>query len=181
LSKPTHTAQDLEKQGLSAFKGGEWALAAASFLEARASYDSEGNDAKSAEMANNLCVALLQDNRPEEAIAAVEGTWKVFLSHGDDFHAAQAYGNLASAHEACGDAASAEKAYGLAAGLFETAGDEKARELTLAAISRLQLKRGQPLQALASMQSGLEGSSRLSFGKRVLRKILQLPLRLFRR
>jgi len=181
MSKSTHTAQDLEKQGMTAFKEGEWALASTSFLEARAAYDSEGDDAKSAEMGNNICVALLQDNRPEEAIAAVEGTWQVFLTHGDDLRAAQAYGNLASAHEACGDAAGAEKAYGLAAGLFESGGDEKARELTLAAISRLQLKRGQPLQALASMQSGLEGSSRLSFGKRLLRKILQLPLRLFRR
>ena len=165
---------------MTAYKAGQWPLAAARFLEARETYELEGDEVKSAEMANNLSVVLLQDNRPDDALEAVEGTWNVFLAHGDDLHAARAYGNLASAREACGDATGAEKAYGLAAELMEKTGDEDARAQTLAALSRLQLKRGHPLQAVASMQSGLEGSSRLSFGKRLLRKILRLPLRFFR-
>ncbi len=177
MNKTSHSAQDLERQGMTSYERGQWNIAAERFLEARTAYNREGDEMKSAEMANNLSVALLQDNRPEEALSAVEGTWDVFLAHGDELRAAQAYGNLASAREACGDTTGAEEAYRLAAQLMEKAGAEDTRAETLAALSRLQLKRGQPLEAIASMQSGLEGSSRLSFGKRLLRKILRLPQR----
>jgi hypothetical protein len=132
-------------------------------------------------MGNNLCVALIQDNRPEDALAAVEGTWEVFHARGDDLRAAQAYGNLATAQEACGDLNGAEKAYSKAARLLGKAGDEEARAQTLAALSRLQLKQGKPVQAVSSMQSGLEGSSRLSIGKRFLRWVLSLPSRILNR
>jgi tetratricopeptide (TPR) repeat protein len=166
---------------MAAYKDGNGSLAAQLFAEARDAFGHDGDDLKSAEMSNNLCVALLQDKRPEEALAAVEGTWDVFLSQGDELRAAQAYGNLASAEEACGDLANAEKAYGKAARLLEKAGDEEARAQTLAALSRLQLKRGKPVQAVTSMQSGLEGSSRLSIGRRFLRWVLSLPSRILNR
>ena len=162
---------------MKSYQSGQWAVAANRFREAQAAYNLEDKEAKAAEMANNLCVVLLQDKRPKEALAAVERTWDVFLAHGDELRAAQAYGNLASAREACGDATEAEEAYRHAAQLLEKAGAEDARAETLAALSRLQLKRGQPLEAIVSMQSGLEGTSRLSFGKRLLRKILDLPRR----
>jgi tetratricopeptide (TPR) repeat protein len=162
---------------MKSYESGQWAIAAERFREAQAAYKREDNEAKSAEMANNLCVVLLQDKRPKEALAAVEGTWDVFLAHGDELRAAQAYGNLGSAREASGDVTEAEEAYRRAAQLMEKAGAEDARAETLAALSRLQLKRGQPLDAIASMQSGLDGASRLSFGKRLLRKILDLPRR----
>lgn len=165
---------------MTAYKKGQWSLAAERFEEARTAFDNEGDRLKSSEMANNLCVVFLQDNHSEEALRAVEGTWDIFLIHGEELRAAQAYGNLASAREACGDLAGAEEAYQHAAELMEKARDEEARAQTLAALSRLQLKRGQPLQAVASMQSGLEGHSRLSFGRRFLRKILRLPLRFLR-
>jgi tetratricopeptide (TPR) repeat protein len=177
LNKTSSSAKDLEQQGMKSYESGQWTIAAERFREAQAAYKREGNESKSAEMANNLCVTLLQDKRPKEALAAVEGTWDVFLTHGDELRAAQAYGNLASAREACGDAPEAEEAYRRAAQLLEKAGAEDARAQTLAALSRLQLKRGQPLEAIASMQSGLEGAPRLSFGKRLLRKILDLPRR----
>ena len=166
---------------MTAYKEGQWEHAEFSFREAQLAYQREGNAIKSAEMRNNLSVVLLHINRPQEALAAVEGTWDIFASEGDSLRAAQAYGNLASAREACGNLSGAEEAYRRAAKLLEEAGADDLRAETLTALSRLQLKRGQALQAVASMQSGLESGSRLSFGKRLLRKILQLPQRLLGR
>jgi tetratricopeptide (TPR) repeat protein len=163
------------------YQNGNWSLAAQLFNQAREAYEQQGDPLKSAEMSNNLCVTLLQDQRPQEALAVVEGTWNIFLSHGDDLRAAQAYGNLAAAQEACGDSANAEKAYAKAANLLEKTGDDEARAQTLAALSRLQLKRGKPVQAVASMQSGLEGRSRLSIGRRFLRWLISLPGRILNR
>lgn len=181
MNKPPDSARDLEKQAMAAYEKSNWGLATLLFTQARDAFGDAGDELKSAEMSNNLCVALLQENRPEDAIAAVEGTWEVFHSIGDDLRAAQAHGNLAAAQEACGDFDSAEKAYGKAARLLEKAGDEEARAQTMTALSRLQLKRGKPLQAVSSMQSGLGGSSRLSIGKRFFRWVLSLPGRILKR
>ncbi|MGD8815141.1 MAG: hypothetical protein PVI78_11785 [Anaerolineales bacterium] len=175
------SAKDLERQAITAYKAGQWERAESSFREAQLAFQREGKAIKSAEMRNNLCVVLLRANRPKEALAAVEGTWDIFTAQGEDLRAAQAYGNLASAREASGDLSGAEEAYRLAATLLKKIGADDLRGETLTALSRLQLKRGQALQAVASMQSGLEGSSRLSFGKRLLQKILQLPQRLLGR
>lgn len=166
---------------MAAYKDGNWSLAAQLFTAARDSFRDEGDRLKSAEMSNNLCVALLQDKRPEEALAAVEGTWEIFISRGDDHRAARAFGNLAAAQEACGDSASAEKAYAKAAKLLEKAGDEEARAQTLAALSRLQLKKGKAVQAVSTMQSSLEGHSKPGIGTRFLRWVLSLPGRILNR
>ncbi len=181
MNQSAASPRDLEEKAMAEYQNGNWSLAAQLFNQARDAFGQQGDALKSAEMSNNLSVSLLQDQRPEEALAAVEGTWDVFLSHGDDLRAAQAYGNLAAAQEACGDSANAEKAYVKAAKLLEKTGDDEARAQTLAALSRLQLKRGKPMQAVASMQSGLEGRSRLSVGRRFLRWVLSLPGRILNR
>jgi tetratricopeptide (TPR) repeat protein len=181
LNEPTATSHELEQNAMAEYQNGNWSLAAQLFNQAREAYEQQGDPLKSAEMSNNLCVTLLQDQRPQEALAVVEGTWNIFLSHVDDLRAAQAYGNLAAAQEACGDSANAEKAYAKAAKLLEKTGDDEARAQTLAALSRLQLKRGKPVQAVASMQSGLEGRSRLSIGRRFLRWLISLPGRILNR
>jgi tetratricopeptide (TPR) repeat protein len=181
MSPSKISAEDLERQAMTAYQAGEWKRAETSFREAHLAFQREGKPLKSAEMKNNLCVVLLQDDRPQEALKAVEGTWDIFASQGDDLRTAQSYGNLAAAHEACGNLSEAEEAYRQAAELLEKAGAMDDRAQTLTALSRIQLKRGKALQAVASMQSGLDGGQRLGFGKRLLRKILRLPLRLLGR
>ncbi len=181
MNSSTVSAQDLERRAMTAYEAGQWAQAETGFHEAHLAFQREGDLLKSAEMRNNRCVVLLQADRPQEALEAVEGTWDIFSSKGDDLRTAQSYGNLASAREACGDLSGAEEAYRQAAQLLEKAGAADDRARTLTALSRIQLKRGKALQAVASMQSGLDGSPRLSFGKRLLRKILRLPLRLLGR
>lgn len=143
---------ELQQEGLSAFRSGELEQAIRLFEQARDSFAAEGLKGESAEAANNLSVALLMAERPQEARQAVEGTAEVFEGLGDGRRAAQAYGNLASALEALGELPAAEAAYQEAVRRFEKLGDQDSRSVTLKALSRLQLRDGRPLEAASTLQ-----------------------------
>jgi tetratricopeptide (TPR) repeat protein len=175
------TPQPLAQRALQDFRQGRFADAARGFDAARQLYDQAGNKADAGEAANNLCVALLQARRPAEALRAVEGTPEVFDSLGDSKRAAQAVGNLASALDATGDLAAAERAYQQALQRFSDLGDREAQATILNSLSQLQLKRGRPLEALTTMQAGLEQKPRRSWRDRWIRRLLDLPSRFFGR
>ena len=62
--------------------------------------------------------------------------------------------------------------------LFKQLGDDEQASYTLKSLSQLQLKRGQTIKAVTTMQLGLEGSSTLSIRDRFLRWLLKVPLRI---
>jgi tetratricopeptide (TPR) repeat protein len=173
--------QEAGKRALEAYRNERLDEAVSGFRSASEAYSSRGDHLMAAEMGNNLCVALLKKQDPEAALAAVEGTPEVFAAHGDDQRTALAYGNLASARESLGDLEGAKEAYHRAADLFAEIGDTDSRAHTLKALSQMQLKKGQAIDAVASMQAGLEGVANLNFGQRVLRRLLRLPYRLLGR
>jgi len=104
-------APEFERSALEAYRRGDMAAAYDDFLAARAAYDSSGRPLKAAEMANNLCVVLVQLGRGREAVWVVQGTAETFTEGGDLLSAARASGNLASALEAAGDLEAAATAY----------------------------------------------------------------------
>lgn len=164
----------LEEAALAAFRRGDLPEAIEGFSLARAAYAAVNNPLKSAEMANNLSVALLQAGRAAEAAAAVRGTPQAFLEAGDDLRAAQAFGNLGSAQEAARDRAAADS-YRRAAELFRRLGERESLSLVQRSLSALQLRSGRPLEALASMQEAVEGTSSRGIRGRLLRWLLRLP------
>jgi tetratricopeptide (TPR) repeat protein len=166
---------------MKAYQKGQMEQAIQGFMEARQSYTQQGDQLKAAEMANNLSVALLQAGRPEEAVEAVRGTTEVFTAHGDRLRAAQSMGNLGSALLACRDREAAEEALRRAAEMFAEVGDKQARAQTLKTLSQIQLGQGQPLQALASMQAGLEEGGTKGLGSRVLKRLLRFASKLITR
>lgn len=168
----------LENEAAAAFQEGSLDLAIELFQAASEGYQQIGDLLKAAEMANNLSVALLKSDRPEEALRAAEGTEEVFQSAGDEHRAALAMGNFAAALEACGDLAAAEEAYKRATSILADMDDEEARAYTHQALSRLQIRQGRPLEAVSTMQAGLETNQRLSLRNRLLRFLLNLPSRL---
>jgi hypothetical protein len=127
-----------------------------------------------------LSVSLVQVGRPQEALAAVEGTPQGFDDLGDASNAAKARGNLASAQEACGDHAAAEASYRLAADRFAQLGDRENHNFTMKALSQLQLRRGQPLMAAISLQSALEDKPNPGLRERWILRLLKFPFRLLR-
>lgn len=180
MTGPAPTPESLAQRALQDFRQGRFADAAEGFRAAREAYERAGNLPAAAEAANNQSVALLQAGRPQEARQAVDGTPEVFERAGDSLRAAQAVGNLASAAEACGDLEAAERLYQAAQERFAVLGDGAAQATLLKSLSQLQLKRGRPLEALATMQAGLEQKPRRSLRDRWLQRLLRLPSRLLR-
>ena len=171
----------LENQAITAFQEGRLEDAIDGFAAARQAFLATGNLEKEAETASNLSVALLQAEQPQEALKVIQDIPAVFLDLGDMGRAALAYGNLGSALEACGDHDLAEGAYRHAIDLFANLGDTEQHNYTLQALSRLQLRRGKPLEAVATMQIGLDDQENPNLLNRFLRRLLKLPFRLFGR
>jgi tetratricopeptide (TPR) repeat protein len=174
----TVSADHLEDTAKQAYQSQQWTEAGQGFEAARRAYETAGDELKAAEMANNACVAFLQAGEAKRALESVEGTQAIFDRLQAPHRAAQAMGNLASALEGCGRSEDAERAYADAAERFKALGDDEARADTLKALSQLQLKRGRAVDALTSMQIGLEGSRRLGARERFLRWLARIPMRI---
>jgi len=171
-------AKQLEDSAGKAYQSARWAKSAEGFSAAGDAYTADGDELKATEMANNACVAYLRAGDTARALQAVEGTADTFERLGEPKRAAQALGNLASALEASGRVEEAERAYIGAAERFKSLGDADARADTLKALSQMQLKRGRAIDALTSMQHGLEGGQKLSLRERFLRWLARIPMRL---
>lgn len=172
------SAEQLEDSASKAYKLQRWAEAADGFAAAGAAHAAAGDELKAAEMGNNACVAFIRAGDPKQALRVVNGTAETFERLGDSKRAAQALGNLASALEASGQIEEAQRAYTGAAQRFKDLGEEDARADTLKALSQMQLKRGRAIDALASMQQGLEGGRKLSLRERFLRWLARIPMRI---
>ena len=172
---------ELEKLALDSYRSGHLEESIERFTLARQQYLYDQNPNKAAEIANNLCVVMLAAKQPQAALEIVRETPDFFISQGDEIHAAQAYGNLASALEACGETTAAEEAYRQAIEIFKKQGDTENYSSTLQALSRLQLRQGNPLDALSTMQGGLDSMPKARIRDRVLRRLLKWPFRLLGR
>jgi tetratricopeptide (TPR) repeat protein len=166
-----------ESLAIEAFHAGRLEESRALFMTVLESLQGGEQPTQEAETRNNLCVVLLQLDRAEEACEVVKGTPAVFLAVGDTPRAAMSYGNLGAALEACGQPEAALQAYQEAVDLFKQSEDSEAYKFTLQAISRLQLRSGNPFEALTTMQVGLDSSPRPGLRDRIVRRLLDLPAR----
>jgi tetratricopeptide (TPR) repeat protein len=167
--------QKLDKEGKSAFQRGDYPAAAQAFEAACQAYTAAGDRLNAAEMANNSSVAYLQSGDGEAALRAVEGTEAIFAEAGDLRRQGMAAGNRAAALEALDRLDEALHVYELSADLLEQAGEDQLRAHVMQSLSALQLRTGRRLQALASMQAGLEGVQKPSARQRLLKRLLNIP------
>jgi tetratricopeptide (TPR) repeat protein len=167
--------QKLAEEGKSAYQRGDYLDAAQAFEAARQGYAASEDALNAAEMANNCSVAFLQADNAEEALKAVEGTAEIFAQAGDLRRQGMAVGNRASALEALNRSEEAMEAYQQSADLLEQAGESSLRANALQSLSSLQFRTGRQLQALASMQTGLEGVKNPSPKQRFLKRLLRIP------
>lgn len=166
----------LAKGGKSAYQNGDYLAAAHTFEAAQQGYLSEGDRLNAAEMANNCSVAYLQAGEAQAALQAVEGTEAIFAEAGDLRRQGMALGNLASALEAIDRTEEAVEAYQQSASVLEKAGEDQLRANVMHSLSMLQFRLGKQLQALASMQSGLEGVKRPTPKQSLLKKLVSIPV-----
>ena len=160
------------------FQNGNFKAAIKGFHNAQAAYQAEANELDAAEMANNLSVSLLQAKKKQPALDVVLGTDEIFAQHNQITKQAMAIGNQAAALEALRRYDEAEQAYQRSADLLQGAGEEELRGYVMQSLSALQLRRGQKLDGMFSMISGLEGQEKLSLRKRFLRWLLKIPFKL---
>lgn len=181
MSTPQSLPSNLAQSAKYAFEEGDLDTAIEKFTAAKDGYHQADDRLMAMEMANNLSVALLQAGRPDDSLVEVRGTPQIFLEAGDELRAAMAYGNLASALEATGDLEGAESALEQSIRHFNEIGEKENLVHATRALSQLQLRRGQPLEAVSTMQAGLENQPKLSLKNKLLRSILSIPSRLLGR
>jgi tetratricopeptide (TPR) repeat protein len=169
--------QQLAAEGQAAYNRGDYLAAANAFEAASASYKSAGDHLSSAEMANNRSVALLQAGEAQLSLDAVLGTDEIFAGAGDIRRQAMALGNQAAALEGLRRLDEAIDAYERCAEILDQIEDKETRVSVMQALSALQLRRGRQLEALATMQAGLNGVKHPTLKQRMLRKLLQLPFK----
>jgi tetratricopeptide (TPR) repeat protein len=168
---------EIVEQAKQDFQQGNYKAAIDGFKIALETYRAEGKELESAEMANNLSVALLKNKKHKQALEIVLGTDAIFERHNETTKQAMALGNQAAAYEAQKQYDKAEQAYQKSAELLKTTGDEDLRGYVLQSLSALQLRQGKNLDGLLSMKTGLDGQEKLPLRKRILRWFLKLPFR----
>lgn len=173
--------QEWAAKGKSAFSKKDYPAAERAFANAREGYLQSGDELAAAEMANNQGVALLQDGKDEEALRAFTGTDMIFAQAGDVPRQAMALGNQASALEAQNRLTEAAETYQMSADLFEQAGENDLRATVMQSLSAIQLRSGKQLDAVISMQAGLEALEHPTAKQRIVKKLLQTPFKLIGR
>jgi tetratricopeptide (TPR) repeat protein len=175
------TPSQIAETGKQHYQQEDFAQAAELFALAADGFTAAGEPLQAAEMANNRSVALLQGGEARAALDAVGATDEVFSAAGDTRRQAMALGNRAAALAGLGQNDEAERVYWQSAQLLGELGERDLRASVLQAISKLQLKGGRYGEALASMDSGLEGVERLSLSRRILRKLIRIPMKMLGR
>ena len=177
----THSLAELRKSGAEAYQTGKYSEAAEHFEAAAHGYAAQDDVLNAAEMRNNQSVALLQAGDPQKALESAADTETIFEAAGDVRRQAMAVGNIAAAQDALGRLEEAEEAYRHSAALFAEIGEDELRANVMQSLSQLQLRTGRQLEALATMQSGVEDIKRPSLRQRLLRRLLKTPFKLLDR
>ncbi len=180
-SVETKTPQDLAVEAGEHYQRGEFLIAANIFAAAENGFHLKEDHLNAAEMANNRSVAFLQAGRAQAALKAVTGTAEIFASQHDELRQAMAYGNQAAALEALKEYNAALQAYEASAELLKKVNADELRMDVMKSLSALQLKTGQSLQALATMQAGVDGLKKPKMKHHLLQRLLHVPAKLMNR
>jgi tetratricopeptide (TPR) repeat protein len=171
-------AEKLCKEGKAEYKKGNFLAAAKAFTAAQSGYETADQMLMAAEMANNASVAYLQAGEAEAAFKAVEGTGEIFKQHGSLSCQGMAAGNRAAALEALDRLDEAVHDYEISIDLLKKAGEDDLLASVSQSLSALQLRMGRQLEAVATIQSGLEGIKKPSPSQRMLKRLIKVPFEL---
>jgi len=172
------TPNEFHDSANKAYQSHNYREAADLFYQAAKEYLVQGAELSAAEMFNNYSVSLLQTGKCDTALEAVLGTAEIFEKYGDVYRQATACGNIGACYEAVGNYQKAQEYYQKSIDLFTSIGDESLKSHTLRSLSGLQLRQGDHLSALISMQSAMKSSKDMGIKRKLLLKLLSLPQKL---
>jgi tetratricopeptide (TPR) repeat protein len=173
--------EELKNEADRAYEQKDYTSAAQTFLAAAEGYLQTQDQLSAAEMKNNASVAYLMGDQPQLALESALETDQVFIAAGDVKRQAIAVVNQAAAYEALGQLEQAMEGYQAAADLLKEIDDQDLRPSVMQALSAIQLRLGQKMDALVSMQAGLEAVEKPSLKQKLVKKILQSPFSYFNR
>lgn len=173
--------KQLLNEGQAGYKRGDYQTAAHAYEAAADGYKTAGDELAAAEALNNASVAYLQAGDAEAAHRTVEPTAAIFAAAGDLRRQGMALGNLGTALESLGRFEEAIDAYQMSADLLKQAGNRDMRAHVMQSLSALQLRTGRQMDALVTMQFGLEEMDKPTLAQRALKKLLQMPTNLLNR
>lgn len=169
----TQTPQTLSSAGKKSFEKGDFSAAIQAFADAAAAYTEKNDLLGTAEAKNNLSVALLQAERPAEALKSVLGTDLVFAEAGDILRQAMAFGNQAAALDALGRSDEAITAYDTSAKLFGEINEGDLQAMVIKSAAAVKLRSGQITDTAFSMMESLNAIKKPSLFQRFLKFILR--------
>jgi tetratricopeptide (TPR) repeat protein len=177
----TLTPQQLTAEGQTAYQDGRFEDALNLFSQAERAYEAVDDKPMAAEMANNRSVTLLQSGNAQAAFEAADGTDKVFSAIGDAQRQGIAFANQAAALEELKRLPEALLLYEKSADLLKQSGAKEYRAMVLKSISSIQVRTGNQMQAIATMDAALDSQEKLSLRERFLKWLLKVPLRMLKR
>jgi tetratricopeptide (TPR) repeat protein len=169
----TPEPDQLAEQGKLAFGNKKFDEAAELFSQAAEGYTLGRAGLMSAEMRNNMSVALLQAGKPQESLAAALDTDQVFSGAKDIKRQGMALGNQAAALEALNRYDEAVEKYDLAAQLFDQAGEGDLRAMVMKSSAAIKLKTGKVTASAFKMMGSLEAKDHTNFFERILKFLLR--------
>jgi len=173
--------QQIAKEAAAQYKAKQFEDAARKYQVAAEAYQAMGADGEAAEVLNNASVAYLQAGKAQAAFDCANGTEQVFEELDDKKRAAIAYANRAAALEALGEAEQAIADYQKSSDMFKEIGEDEMRLQVMQSLSALQLKTNKTLEALASMQIGVDGLKKPKGKYRLLKQLLKIPFKFLRK
>ncbi len=172
---------ELKQEAERVYKKKNYFNAAKSFQTAAEGYTQIGMPLEAAEMLNNASVAYLQAEQPKSALETALNTDEIFAAAGDKRRQAIALGNQAAAYEALSQLEAAADAYQVSSELLKEIGDQELRPMVMQSLSAVQLRLGQQMEALVTMQAGLDDIENPGLKQRLIKKILRSPFSYFNR
>ncbi len=169
----TPEPDQLAEQGKQAFLNKDFDEAVKLFSHAAEGYALSHADLMTAEMQNNMSVALLQAGRPQESLTAALNTDQVFADAKDIKRQGMALGNQAAALEALKRHDEAVEKYDLAAQLFSQAGEGDLRALVMKSSAAIKLKTGRVTDSAFKMMGSLEAKDHPGVFERILKFFLR--------
>lgn len=177
---PASEVEALKSAGVEAFRRGDYPSAEDAFRRALAHFENAGDTAGRAEMQVNLGVLAIQRGDYAGAERLLLEALETFRRLGRRSEEAQVLGNLGSMYERRGQAGRASEYYRQAAAVFEELGERENAQVTLAALTRLQVTHHRWLESLFTYERMLAAGQKLTFKQRIFRWLFRIMSRLMR-
>lgn len=171
----------LREQGLAQFRAKQYQAALQTFEKVRDQAQAAQDKSAMAEAANDLGVTYQELKQRDAARKSLDTAISLFGELNDDVKRAQAMGNLGTLLADMGQYREAEIRLEQAAEIFHRANDAQNESLTLKWLSRTHLRHWDFLGAIFAYDRALARLDPLSPEQQMLRRILQVPLRILMR